>query len=60
MLASSDGVGVGRVRFSRMSGIQQFRNAVVLFVNVGGIDYQNVFQEEDKIHMVGDVRAQLG
>lgn len=27
-------------RFSRMSGIQQWRNAVALFVNIGGADYR--------------------
>lgn len=33
-----------RVRFSRMSGIQQWENAVFLFVNVGGEEYyENVF-----------------
>ena len=30
-------------KFSRMSGIQQWANAVFLFVNVGGSDYKNVF-----------------
>lgn len=30
-------------RFNRMSGIQEWTNAVFLFVNVGGVPYNNVF-----------------
>lgn len=30
-------------RFSKYAGAQQFQNAIVLFANVGGSDYQNVF-----------------
>lgn len=30
-------------KFNKMSGIQQWRNAVMLFVNVGGHDYSNVW-----------------
>lgn len=31
------------VVFNKMSGIQEFKNCVALFVNVGGNDYDNVF-----------------
>lgn len=41
--AAPEGV---RPKFSRMSGIQQWRNAVFLFINVGGNDYANIFEEE--------------
>lgn len=33
----------GSPKFSRMSGIQEWRNAVLLFVNVYGDSYKNVF-----------------
>lgn len=35
-------------RFNRMSGIQEWRNCVFLFVNVGGRDYDNVFLAEGR------------
>lgn len=31
------------IRFSRMSGIQEWRNTIMLFVNVYGDEYKNVF-----------------
>lgn len=42
---------LGQVKptFSRMSGIQEFRNCVALFVNVGGVDYDNVFDVHSAI-----------
>lgn len=39
------------VSFSRMSGIQQFRDAVVLFVNIGGSSYRNVWLKDDRGRM---------
>jgi hypothetical protein len=33
------------ISFNKMSGIQEWDNAVVLFVNVGGTDYNNVFAD---------------
>ena len=36
-------VSKGSPKFSRMSGIQEWRNAVMLFVNVYGDEYKNVF-----------------
>ena len=35
--------GKGSPRFSRMSGIQEWKNSVALFVNVYGTGYKNVF-----------------
>lgn len=35
-------------RFNRMSGIQEWRNCVFLFVNVGGNEYDNVFLSEGR------------
>jgi len=36
----------GSVRFSKYSGALEWRNAVVLWVNVGGQDYNNVFLDD--------------
>jgi len=35
-------------KFSRMSGIQEWNNAVMLFVNVYGDEYKNVFLEDGR------------
>ena len=35
-------------KFSRMSGIQEWRNAILLFVNVFGDGYKNVFLDEGR------------
>lgn len=37
------------VRFNRMSGIQEWRNAVFLFVNIGGDNYQNAFSDGGRL-----------
>ena len=34
-------------KFSKYSGIQQFKNAIILFTNVGGKQYQNNFIEKE-------------
>ena len=38
----------GSPKFSRMSGIQEWKNAVMLFINVYGDGYKNVFLEGGK------------
>lgn len=38
----------GSPKFSRMSGIQEWKNAIMLFINVYGEGYKNVFLEEGK------------
>ena len=35
----------GQTRFSKYSGSLEFKNAVVLWVNIGGNDYKNVFMD---------------
>jgi len=38
----------GPVKFSKYSGIAEFRNAVILWVNVGGRDYENQFLDQGR------------
>jgi hypothetical protein len=38
----------GNTRFSKYSGSLEFKNAVVLWVNIGGNDYRNVFMDGGK------------
>jgi hypothetical protein len=44
-------IGQQPVSFPLLPGIQQFENALVLFINVGGQDYDNVFTEIDSSSM---------
>ncbi len=41
--AAMDALGEYPPKFSKMSGVQRFSNAIVLFVNIGGLDYANAF-----------------
>ena len=45
--------------FSRMSGIQEWDNAVMLFVNVYGGEYKNVFLEDGYVDRLSYVRGKL-
>jgi len=36
-------IGVENPVFSKYSGLQEFKNAIILFVNVGGREYENLF-----------------
>jgi hypothetical protein len=47
--------------FSRMAGIQPFRDAIALFVNVGGTDYKNMFSEEgDRVSWFASAKQHEG
>eukprot|EP00501_MAST-03F_sp_TOSAG23-6_P001504 GSMAST32.ASY1.ANO1.1565.1 assembled CDS len=46
--AVMDLAGGQRVRFSRMSGIQAWHNAILLFINVYGDEYKNVFLDSGR------------
>ena len=48
-----------RPKFSRMSGIQQWHNAVFLFINVGGNDYANIFEEAGEEEDGDDARCHV-